>query len=155
MSLTHDTFTLEREYPVSPAAVFRAFADPAIKHTWFHDPGGDWTLLGSATDFREGGAEYNESRHDPDGTVTRFDARYHEIVDGERIVYSYEMRAGGVRLSVSLTSIELTPSAGGTLLRLTEHGVYFDGHDDVAGRRRGVADVLAALARALDTHRED
>ena len=34
-NITHATFTLERSYPVPPARVFAAWADPAAKARWF------------------------------------------------------------------------------------------------------------------------
>ena len=37
-SATHGTFTLERVYEASPARVFKAWADPAIKARWFVRP---------------------------------------------------------------------------------------------------------------------
>lgn len=148
-TLAHDTFTLEREYPVTPAAVFRAFADPALKRRWFGAEEG-WTPISSAMDFRVGGAEHDEARWEGDhGYVSRFDAVYHEIVEDSRIVYTYDMRVDGVHLSVSVTSIELTPTAAGTLLTFTEQGVYFDGHEDPALRAAGTRDLLEALGRAL------
>ena len=150
-SMLHDTFTLEREYPVPPAAVFRAFADPTIKQRWFGGEDG-WTAISRGMDFRVGGTEHDEGRWDgPDGSsyVSRFDAVYHEIVEDQRIVFTYDMRVDGVHLSVSVTSIELTPTAGGTLLTFTEQGVYFDGHEDPALRRQGTADLLDALGRVL------
>ena len=33
--VTHATFSLERDYPVAPARVFAAWADPAAKARWF------------------------------------------------------------------------------------------------------------------------
>jgi uncharacterized protein YndB with AHSA1/START domain len=105
-------------------------------------------------DFRVGGAEHDEGRFDgPDGSsfVSRFDAVYHEIVEDQRIVFTYDMRVDGVHLSVSVTSIELTPTAGGTLLTFTEQGVYFDGREDPALRQQGTKELLELLGRALST----
>ncbi len=152
-TMLHDTFALEREYPVTPAAVFRAFADAELKRRWF---GGDegWTTISHGMDFRVGGAEHDEGRWDgPEGDshVSRFDAVYHEIVESQRIVFTYDMRVDGTHLSVSVTSIELTPTVGGTLLTFTEQGVYFDGHEDPALRAAGTRDLLESLGRALTT----
>ena len=33
--VVHATFALERTYPSSPAQVFAAWADPAVKARWF------------------------------------------------------------------------------------------------------------------------
>src|SRR5690606_26936948 len=112
--LARSTFVIERVYRAAPAKVFHAFADPATKALWFGAPTDEWKLISSAMDFREGGREHHEARRGADGPVSRFDAYYHEIIPDTRIVYSYEMRVDGARLSVSLTSIELKPGAGGS-----------------------------------------
>ena len=46
--VTHATFTLERSYPVPPAQVFAAWADPAAKASWFTPGPG----FGHELDFR-------------------------------------------------------------------------------------------------------
>src|SRR5262249_58571865 len=52
----HATFTIERDYGVAPARVFKAWADPAAKARWFVGPEG-WTLIERSHDFRIGGRE--------------------------------------------------------------------------------------------------
>jgi uncharacterized protein YndB with AHSA1/START domain len=148
--LTHSTFTLEREYKASPAKVFQAFADPAVKAKWFETPSEEWRHLGSSLDFREGGREHSEGQFGEGGPVSRFDAYYHEVVDDLRLVYDYEMRVNGQRLSVSLASIELTPTAAGTRLTLTEQGVYFDDLDNTEQRKEGTLELLESLASAVE-----
>lgn len=150
--LAHSTFVIERVYRAAPAKVFHAFADPATKALWFGAPTDEWKLISSAMDFREGGREHHEARRGADGPVSRFDAYYHEIIPDTRIVYSYEMRVDGARLSVSLTSIELKPGAGGsgTHLTLTEQGVYFDDLDNSAEREHGTRELLDALGDVLE-----
>src|SRR6185312_11642697 len=51
--VTHATFTLERSYPVPPARVFAAWAEPAAKSSWFTPGPG----FGHELDFRIGGRE--------------------------------------------------------------------------------------------------
>ena len=148
--LTHSTFTLEREYKASPAKVFQAFADPVVKATWFEAPSAEWRPLGSSLDFREGGREHSEGQFGEGGPVSRFDAYYHEVVDDLRLVYDYEMRVNGQRLSVSLASIELTPTAAGARLTLTEQGVYFDDLDNTEQRKEGTIELLESLAKAVE-----
>jgi len=53
-SVTHATFSLERSYPLPPARVFAAWADPAAKARWFAGPDS-----GHELDFRVGGREVN------------------------------------------------------------------------------------------------
>ncbi len=148
--LTHSTFTLEREYKASPTKVFKAFSDPAIKAKWFDTPSDEWRHIGSSLDFREGGREHSEGQFGEGGPVSRFDAYYHEVVDDLRLVYDYEMRVNGQRLSVSLASIELTPTATGTRLTLTEQGVYFDDLDNTEQRKEGTIELLESLATAVE-----
>src|ERR1019366_7007112 len=100
LSVTHDTFVIERTYGASPARVFRAWAEPAAKAQWVagaEAPGNGYEL-----DFRVGGREMNRGGP-PDGPVYVFDARYHEIVDDERFVFTYDMYADGTCISVSMT----------------------------------------------------
>jgi uncharacterized protein YndB with AHSA1/START domain len=52
-NVTHATFTLERSYPVPPARVFAAWAEPAAKARWFTPGPG----FGHDLDFRIGGRE--------------------------------------------------------------------------------------------------
>ena len=147
-TVLHDTFILEREYPVTPDRVFDAFADLETKERWF---GGfdDWTSDGEHTlDFRVGGHEH-EAGGPPGGFVSTFDATYLDIIQDERIIYSYSMTIDGVPLSVSLATIEIRPIATGSRLRMTEHGAYFDTADGPAQRIEGTEHLLNALGRVL------
>jgi len=55
-------FTIERTLDASPARVFAAFADPAIKKQWFGVTE-EWTPMESSLDFRVGGEEVDHGRH--------------------------------------------------------------------------------------------
>lgn len=147
LSVTHATFTIERSYPASPARVFHALSDRAAKSRWFVGPD-DWRQLRYELDFRVGGREVNSGRAG-DGEVHTFEAVYHDIVDGRRIVYSYDMHVGARRISVSLATIELAPAGEGTRLAVTEQGAFLDGYDDAGSRERGTRDLLDALGRAV------
>src|SRR5262249_51646078 len=98
-SIVHASFTITRVYDAPPARVFQAFADERSKQKWFGGPG-NWTLFKRAFDFREGGHEHLSGRHEG-GTVHAFDCIYHDIVENERIVYSYVMHLDGRKISVS------------------------------------------------------
>ncbi|HWH97370.1 MAG TPA: SRPBCC family protein [Pseudolysinimonas sp.] len=147
-TLTHDTFRLERDYPVPPAKVFQAFADPAIKQLWWGGAADGFTAVAETTDFREGGRDH-QSGHWADGTESVFDAVYYEITENERLVYGYEMHVNGVRLSVSLASIELAATDAGTRLTLTEQGTYFDALDNPAQRKEGTSELLDRLGTVV------
>jgi uncharacterized protein YndB with AHSA1/START domain len=83
------------------------------------------------------------------GSVSTFDAIYHDIVPDQRIVYSYEMRLDERKISVSLATFELKPATAGTHLVMTEQGVFLDGYDDVGSRERGSNFLLDALGKSL------
>jgi uncharacterized protein YndB with AHSA1/START domain len=146
-TITHGTFSLERSYPAPRSRVYAAFATPEGKAAWF--AGGDGlTLLERRFDFREGGTERTKGRWDS-GTVSQFDATYFDIVPEERIVYAYEMRLDGVKISVSLATIELKPDGQGTRLLITETGAFLDGYDDAGSREHGTNFLMDRLGAAL------
>jgi uncharacterized protein YndB with AHSA1/START domain len=148
--LTHSTFSLDRDYAVPPEKVFRAFSDPETKARWFGGPESVWRRVSADMDFREGGHEHSEGVLANGATTTRFDATYHEIVEDRRIVYDYEMRINGERISVSLATIELSPTAIGTHLVITEQGVYFDEQDGMHERENGTRQLLESIAQLFE-----
>ncbi|MDP9363556.1 MAG: SRPBCC domain-containing protein [Chloroflexota bacterium] len=101
-------------------------------------------------DFRVGGREH-ESSGPSDGPVHRYDAHYYDIVPDQRIVYCYEMHVDRTRISVSLTTVEFAPAAGGTRTRLllTEQGAFLDGHEDPEQREQGTGGILEELDAVL------
>jgi uncharacterized protein YndB with AHSA1/START domain len=152
-SVIHDTFSIERIYPVAPSRVFAAFALAEAKDAW-GDTGGLEPAAGEAGteefDFRPGGRE--RFGHKMDGTTFRYDALYYDIVPDQRIVYSYEMYANDARISVSVATIELAKSGDGTALTWTEQGAYLDGIDGTQApslREEGTTEMLDGLARYL------
>jgi uncharacterized protein YndB with AHSA1/START domain len=134
-TVVHATFVIERTYPASPARVFRAWADPAAKDAWnaCHD---DWKPEPRELDFRVGGRERQRTGA-PGGTVHRYEAVYNDIVPDRLIVFTYEMYLDDVRISVSLTTVELEPDGTGTRLVFTEQGAFLDGLANAAEREEG------------------
>jgi len=151
-SVIHDTFSIERTYSATPAKVFAAFASEEAKNAWA-DTGGLETPADAGPpefDFRAGGRERFTIK--AGGSIYRYDALYYDIVPDQRIVYSYEMYADGVRISVSIATIEFAKSGDGTALTWTEQGAYLDGIDGPqapALRKEGTAEMLAGLSRHL------
>jgi uncharacterized protein YndB with AHSA1/START domain len=142
-SATHSTFVIERDYDASPVRVFAAWADVNAKRQWF-GPGGEQQ---HELDFREGGREHFEAA--VGGAVYSYDALYEDIVADERLVYTYNMHRDSVRISVSVTTVELLAEGDRTHLRYTEQGVFLDGEDTPEQREHGTKELLDKLAEAL------
>ncbi len=152
-SVIHDTFVIERTYPASPSRVFAAFASREAKDAWGDT--GDIAEAEPATgpvefDFRVGGHERFGNVYQ--GVSYTYDAFYYDIVPGQRLVYSYEMYADDVRISVSVATIEFAGTDDGTTLTWTEQGAYldgFDGQDAPRLRQGGTSEMLDGLAKYL------
>lgn len=147
-SATHATFVIEREYAHPPAKVFAAYADPKKKAQWFGGPP-EWNST-HTLDFRVGGKEVS-SGGPPGGVVHTMNGEYWDIVENERIVMSYELLLGETRISVSLGTTEIAPTANGARLTYTEQGAYLDGYDDAGQREHGTRELLGQLEAFLNT----
>jgi len=146
-SQIHATFVIERTYPVPAAAVWHALSDNDARDQWFS--------AGSAFDAEEKSHEFRVGGHGSEegqwhgGPRSRFQSTYTDIVDLQRIVFTYDMWLDGQHISTSLTTIALEPSGGQTRLTYTEQGVHFDGLDSPAGREAGSAGLLDQLGAYL------
>jgi uncharacterized protein YndB with AHSA1/START domain len=141
-STKHGTFTLERTYATSPAAVFAAWSNRDRKAKWFAAADNDYTL-----DFRIGGTE---AVHGPAGSGLVAQSQYHDIVPAERIVYTTALSTGDILSTVSLTTVTFASKDGATLLTLTEHGTYLDNQEQPEWREQGTGDWLDALGREVN-----
>ena len=150
---THATFTIERAYDEPVARVWSAFADADVKRQWFYNP--EFTEVEFVEDFRVGGTAINNGRT-VGGLLSEFRATYTDIVEHERIVYTYDMWLEGAHASTSISTLTFEPTGEGTLLTFTEQGVYLDGvHgpgiEAAAGREHGSTWLLGRIAEVLDT----
>ena len=146
-SVVRGSFTITRSWKASPAKVFAAFATEAGKAKWFAGPPG-WEQHEKSFDFREGGRETISGKH-ANGMVSSFDCLYRDIVENERIVYSYVMHIDGRKISVSQACIELKPEGTGTKLVLHEYGDFLDGYDDAGSREHGTNFLMDQLAKSI------
>lgn len=148
-SITHGSFSIERTFPTPPERVFAAWSSEPVKAQWFGEDKDFLASTGAYTlDFRVGGREHLEGKL-PGGATFTYDAFYQDIVDGRRIIASYDVGIGGQRISVSLMTIELSPAPGGTRLVLTEQGAFLEGADTNAEREEGQRDSLDRLGTYL------
>lgn len=146
-SVIHNTFTIERTYPQSPARVFAAFSNKDMVRRWRVE-GEGWDIDEFTYDFRIGGGEVSRFRYQG-GPEIRLDAQFQDIVPDRRIVFAYRMKIGSEPLSAPLTTVEFFSSGGGTLLRHTEQGAFFDNVESAMGREEGTRQLLDALAAEL------
>jgi uncharacterized protein YndB with AHSA1/START domain len=149
---THGSFTLDRVFRASRQRVFDAFAKADLKARWFGGPPEAWTEKERSHDFRVGGAEIAEGQF-ANGMTSRYVARIAEIVDGHRIVSTYEMWVNGKHHSVSLATVEINEAKGGAQLVYTEQIVFLDGTTGEGGtqsRKTGSEGLFDRLERSLD-----
>src|SRR5882724_4753990 len=139
-STRHDSFVIDRIFPVPVQRVYEAWAQRDAKERWFKGPN-EWTLLEREFDFRIGGRETLVGKW-LDGRTSAFECRYSDIVPNERIIYSYEMRMNDVLISVSLATVTLRPTREGTRFKFCEQAAYLDAFDEAGSRERGTAALL-------------
>lgn len=155
----HGAFTLTRDLPAPPPAVYAAFADPALRARWYRLPGPS-ARQRYDLDFREGGGETASSSFPLEDHVEELEyrSRFFDLVPDARIVYGYEAVVDGLRRWVSLATIELAPAADGTRLSWTEQYAFLmrtgddggDGSADVAHLRGGTGLRINSLASLLN-----
>jgi len=147
-SIKHSSFVIERRYDFDPAQVYRAWVNPEAKSRWFNGPPDKWTEQVREMDVRIGGRDRLIGTF-VDGSESRFEALYFDVVPEKRLVYTYDMYWQGRKISVSLASIEFVLAGRGTKLVVTEQHAFLDGYEDAGSRERGTRSLLDNLAESL------
>ena len=147
-SIKHGSFMIERRFDYDPAQVYRAWVDPAAKARWFNGPPDRWTEEMREMNVRVGGRDRLIGKF-VDGSESRFECQYFDVVPERRLVYAYDMYWQGRKISVSLASVEFVLAGKGTKLVLTEQHAFLDGHEDAGSRERGTRVLMDNLAAAL------
>ena len=111
-------------------------------------PRGQWKERSREFNFRAGGREGLVGVW-ADGKVSSFAARYLDIVPGQRIVYTYDLHIDQARISISLVTVQFSPSGAGTRMVFTEQSVFLDGYDDAGGREKGTRVLIDQLEASL------
>lgn len=132
------SLTMKRRLAASPADVYRAWTDPKLLTRWFGPENVE--TIEAELDPRVGGVyrivmlENNGERHQVQG-------RYHEVVENERLVFSWSWITTPER--VSKVTVTLKSDGDLTLLTLL-HEQLFD-EKAVAGHTHGWTGSLAKL----------
>jgi uncharacterized protein YndB with AHSA1/START domain len=146
-SQTHATFVIERVFPAPVNAVWRALSDNDARDAWFGG-GPEFDTDEKSHDFSVGGHGIEDGQWHG-GPRSRFVSTYTDIIDQQRMVFTYDMWVDGRHMSTSLTTIAVESEGVGTRLTYTEQGVHFDGLDSVEGRESGTAGLLDGLGTFL------
>jgi uncharacterized protein YndB with AHSA1/START domain len=151
-SVIHNTFVIERSYPVAPEKVFSALADPEKKRRWYAQ-GQAHEVEDFAMDFRVGGEErtryrFKEGTPFP-GVALSTAGAIQDIVPDRRVVLASTMTLGDRRISSALVTFELLKSDQGTDLILTHQGAFYEGADGPKMREDGWRRLLDSLAAEL------
>lgn len=150
----HHTFVIDRTFPQPRARVFAGLATPATVRRWYLES--DTKDVHSfEMDFAVGGREratYTHKGGTPvDGIPFVNEGCYLDIVPDQRIVSATAMTAGSRRISASLVTYQLADLPdGGTHLRFTHQGAFFEGADGPRWREMGWQALLGRLATTLD-----
>lgn len=147
-SIKHGSFVIERRLDYNPEIVYRAWTQKDAKARWFNGPPDKWTESVREMDVRAGGRDVLIGKF-ADGSESRFEAQYLDVVAEKRLVYVYDMYFQGKKLSVSLASIEFVAAGKGTRLLVTEQHAFLDGHEDAGSRERGTLQLMHNLDVAL------
>jgi uncharacterized protein YndB with AHSA1/START domain len=147
-SIKHSSFVIERRFDYDPELVYRAWVNPQAKARWFNGPPDKWSEQVREMDVRVGGRDRLVGKF-IDGSESRFEALYFDVVPEKRLVYTYDMYWQGNKISVSLASIEFVLAGKGTKLVVTEQHAFLDGYEDGGSRERGTRSLLENLAASL------
>ncbi len=143
----HTLFTIKRDVKAPPSLVFDAWSKKEMKREWFALED-DFDLKVHELDFRVGGNETTDGNQ-ADGTRFLTEAVYQDIVECERIIFTYRIILNEEPISVSLATVEFVAAGRGTQMTYTEQSAFLDGKDTREAREHGMKYLLGRLEDAV------
>ena len=140
-----DVLTLKREIACPPERLFALMTDREARALW-SAPSEDVVIEIDESDIRDGGREVARCgpKEAPDFFVV---ADFHLVEAPARLGLSETLNVGGMMLSVSLVTQEITPVETGSLLKVTLQIVSLSGPETFEGYGEGWNAALDSLAR--------
>jgi len=147
--IIHDTISSSRFFNAAIEDVFDAWADHEKSQKWDPRPDGVESVS-QGRDFSVGGIESTD--YISDGVIlVRFETRYLDIVENERIIYSIRVISPeGSLLSSSQNTIEFTSEDNGTRLFCTEQVAWLMGKSMRPEHESGWETLLGRLEAFLE-----
>ncbi|HZY75193.1 MAG TPA: SRPBCC domain-containing protein [Jatrophihabitantaceae bacterium] len=152
--MLHGEFEVSIGLGASPADVWAAFSDPAIRERWASIPGKESSF---ELDFRPGGHEIARGTFAPNGVPERIQLERWllEIEPERRLVSAYRLVLDGVARWASLVTVTLDTGDTGTTLTHHEQYAFLawtgDGSDDRAHLRGATQLSLNRLASVVES----
>ncbi|MEX2296172.1 MAG: SRPBCC domain-containing protein [Dongiaceae bacterium] len=141
---TRPSLTLKRRIKAAPAKIYAAWTDPALILRWFGPDSGE--VLEAETDVRVGG-RYHIAFRTGDGERHDVSGVYHEVLPGEKLVFTWAWRTTPER--ESMVTVTFKPDADGTILTLLHERFFDEAARD--NHRTGWSGALDKLERVAAT----
>ena len=138
---------ITRTFDAPRSLVFKVWTAPEHLARWWGPQG--FTTLSCAMDVQPGGAWFRRMRS-PEGTLHTKRGVYREVVEPERLVFTYADEDAGGRLGPE-TVVTVTFEEHGTRTRLTLHQSGFETAAARDGHYGGWASCMERLADYLPT----
>jgi uncharacterized protein YndB with AHSA1/START domain len=142
MAASGRELVVTRVFDAPRRLVFRAWTDPAHAARWWGPFG--FALLSCEMDVRPGGA-WRRCMRSPEGSLHCKQGVYREIVEPERLVFTYADEDAGGRVGhETLVTVSFAEEGGKT--RLTLHQAVFDSAEACEAHEGGWASCLERFA---------
>ena len=148
ISTDHETVVVEQTLNVPVSRAYGAFADPKERMRW-GAPSDGAVFIYDSTNFSVGGVDLARcgSKEDP---RYRVEARYVDIADCRRIVWTETIRELDRLLAANITTLEFIPEGAHTRLKVTVQVTSFVGTGMIRNTKAGHEGSLANMARYLE-----